>query len=50
MNGGGNYFGGIDEIGDDEDVNVMTVTMITGMMVIMLALMRLVMMRKMSMS
>ena len=44
MNGGGNYFGGIDEIGDDEDVNVMTVMMAVGRMAMTLALMRLVMM------
>ena len=39
---------GTDETGSDEDVNVMTVTMV-GMMAMMRALMRLVLM-KMSMS
>ena len=40
--------GVIDEIGDDEDINAMTVTVVGGMKVMILALMRLMM--KMSMS
>lgn len=44
MNGGDNSFDSINETGDDEDVSVMTMAMVVGMMAVMLAL-RLVMMK-----